>query len=143
ALLLELVVAGVADAADRVPRCRLEQNRLLRAQSHLLEGRNDRPGAHRLAGEQVGGPHLDAEARAALDQRLRDRRRHQAAGGVVDAAGEVDVQVAELIGRETRREEDAHHALPENEAAARADVAAALRALEDEAARTLLQERIE
>jgi hypothetical protein len=90
-------------------------------------------------GEQVGGAHQHADLGAARGQRRRQRRHHRARARVVDAAGEQHRH----LGHRRVREQPLELRLPQREARARADVAAALAALEDEAARAVLQEQVE
>ena len=130
-------------APDGVPGAELDQGRPVGPQRHLLEPADDRPGADDLLGEQVGGAEQGADLNTLPHQGFGQRRDHGAARRVVDAAGEQDVDLRLLRRREARPQEGVGHALPEDEAAPRPDVPAALAPLEDEPTGPVPQERFE
>ena len=129
-------------AAAGVAGPRLEVDRALAVDHLLLELRHDRAAGDDLLGEEVGAAHQDADLGAARDQRRGQHLHHRRGRGVVDAAGEQQLDLAARDGvlRQLRGQAIDHRA-PEHEAAERADVAAALPAFEDEAARAFLQEQ--
>ena len=126
------------DAARGMPGAGFQVERARAAQRLVLEGLHDRAAGDDLAGEQVGGAHQRADLHAALGQRCGHRRQHRAGRGVVDAAGEQDVDFLLLAGRHFG-EQQLDHLFPQREAGDRPDVAAAFSALEHEAARALFQ----
>jgi hypothetical protein len=117
----------------------LEQAGGLARDRGLLEAGLDRARRHRLVSEQVGGAHQHADLGAARGQRRRQRRHHRARARVVDAAGEQHRH----LGHRRVRQQPLELRLPQREARARPDVAAALAALEHEAAGAVLQEQVE
>ena len=117
----------------------LEERRRGARDRRLLEPGLDRPRRHRLVGEQVRGAHQHADLGAARGQRRRHRRHHRARARVVDAAGEQDAGVGDGgVG-----EQLVELRFPQREAGARADVTAALAALEHEATRAVAEEQVE
>lgn len=95
-------------------------------------------------GEEVSGAHEDADGGAAGGDRRGEGGDHRGRAFVVDAAREQDLQVRGGVrGAGDEVAEDAELSLPEREAGARADVAAALRAFEDELAGAGLEELLQ
>lgn len=145
----EVRADGAARAAGGVARRRLQQIGPLRVEDPALEERLDGAAAYRLLGEQVGRAHQYAERDTGARQRGGQRGGHRGRPLVVDATGE---EHGQFTGGPVRRlgafgaglgEEVEQHLglrLPQREAVARPDVAAALGALEDEPARTRRQE---
>jgi hypothetical protein len=126
-------------AAGGVTGPGLEQDGALARDRRLLEAGLDGTARDRLVGEQVRGAHQHADLGAARRQRRGHRGDHRRRAAVVDAAGE---QHAQLLGRRVR-EQPLDLQLPQREARARPDMAAALATLEDEAAGAVAQEQIE
>ncbi len=130
------------DAARRVAGPGLQEDGALAADRGLLEPLDDRPRGDRLAREQIGGAQEHADPRAALGQRGGQRRHHRGAERVVDAGGEQEMALRDLVGGQ-RLEDRVDHGVPQDERRARPDVAAALAPLEHEAARSALQEQLQ
>ena len=98
--------------------------------------RHDGAAGHRFLGEQIGGAHQHADTGPrAADERRRHRRHHRGGHGVVDAAREEQLRRS-AASAAPAREQRVDHRAPQHEAVQRADVSAALAALEDEAPRT-------
>ncbi len=126
-------------AARRVARRGLEQHGPVAGDRGLLEARLDRAARDSLVGEQVCGAHQHAEPRTARRERCGHRGDHRGRARIVDAAGEQDLELGDMLVGEQARD----LLLPQHEAGARADVTTTLAALEHEAARAVLDEQIE
>ena len=126
-----------------MPRPGLEGDRLLRIDGHGLKALDESLGLDDLTGEQVGAPHQHADLHAPRHERLGDGGHGRRATRVVDSAREQNVHIGRLLRGQFGLIEHADHLLPKDEARARADVAAALAALEDEAPRALVHEGLE
>ena len=142
ALAEELLRKRRVAAAAGMAGARFEVHRALAGDDLLLEARHDGARGDDLLGEQIGAAHQDADLHAARGQRchqhLHQRRRH----GVVDAAGEQQLQLARgHLLRVELLDELVDHGRPQHEARQRPDVAAAFAAFEDEAPRTFLHEQ--
>ena len=125
---------GVARGRSRAATVSVARDR------RLLEGRRDRAALDRLAREQVGG----AEQHADAGCRARSPRPRRAATIAAERASWMPPANRTWQSELSRRqlvEQDLDHRLPQHEAGARSDVAAALPALEDEAPRALGQVR--
>ncbi len=137
---------GTARCVTR--RC-FEQHCLFARNRRRLERRQNRAGAHGFLREEVRGPHQNANAGTALGERRPEHRSHGSGALVVDPAGEEHLQLTEetrfILRREARAVAqqgfDLH--VPEREARARSDVAAAFPTLEDELARAFAHEAVE
>ncbi|GAA3077459.1 hypothetical protein GCM10020000_73840 [Streptomyces olivoverticillatus] len=105
------------------------------AEHVALEERPDGAAADGFLGEEVGGAHEQADGHTALGDRGGEGRDHGGGAFVVDAAREEHFEGARVDACAFAVEEVLDHGelrLPQREAVARPDVAAALRALEDE-----------
>ena len=129
----------VVGAARRVARSGLQEDGLLAADRLLLITSEERARRDDLFCEEVGGAHQDADTRASLSEGGGEGRDHRRAARVVDPASEEDGELFRVIDVLQDRE----LLLPEREGRSRPDVTAALTALEDEAARALLEEHLE
>ena len=111
------------------------------ATATVLEGGLDRPARDRLLGEQVRGAHQHADLRA----RARPAGRRAAATIAAERASWMPPakQHARARRRPSTCEQPLDLGVPQREARARADVAAALAALEDEAAGAVLEEPVQ
>ena len=129
-------------ATAGMARPRFEVDRSLAVDHFLLELGHDRAAGDDLLGEEVGAAHENADLGATRNQRRHQDLQHCRGRGVVDAAGEQQLDLAawDRVLRQLHRQAVDHRA-PEHEAAERADVAAALPAFKDEAARAFLQEQ--
>ena len=124
-------------------RAGLQQDRVLALEGFFLKTRHDGSGGHGFVREQVRGAHEDADGHAPLDQTCGESRHHGGGTGVVDAAGEDDLEVFAAAGRAEVLQEELAHGFPEDEAGAWADVAAALPTFEHETPAAVLQEHPE
>ncbi len=138
ALVVEATQKWGLCAAGAVARRRLEQRRGLTGYRRRLERFPYGPARHGLMGEQVGGPHEQADASTSLRQRRRHGCDHRGGPSVVDATGEEQVHALDVA-----LEQLGYLLLPEHEAGPGTDVATALATLEDESPRSLPDEQRE
>ena len=138
----ELVGEGRRQAAGGVARTALEQHRALAGERLLLEAGRDRAALRRLRREEVGGAEQHADVDPVLGSAARPRRPPSPRTGRRGSRRRTARGSRELPGGNSL-EQDAHHRVPEHEARPRADVAAALAALEHEPARAVVQVQLE
>ncbi len=134
ARLLESVHIGRLRAPDRVAGRGFQQRGVLALQGDLLERRPDRAVCDGFLGEQVRRADENADRRATRRQGPGHGIDHRGRAGVVNAAREQRDNVLLTAAQ------NVDLLLPQREAGSRTRVAAALRALEDELARALVEE---
>ncbi len=130
----EVAREGRVGAAGGVPDAGFEQNRFLAGDRLVLKGRLDGAGLDGFPGEQVGGAQQYPDLDAAFRKRGCDGADHGGGEAVMDAAGKQNVELGriDLVAGEVI-EQDLDHLLPQHEARARPDMAAALTPLENDA----------
>jgi hypothetical protein len=126
-------------ASRLVPRRGFQERRPRAADRLVLKRRQDRGALNRLLGEEVSGAHEDADLRPSRGEWRRERGDDPGRRRVVDPSCEKNAHVVDPLAGEKPFD----GCLPQHEARSRPDVPAALTALEDEPARSLLQEHVE
>src|SRR5262249_9558577 len=137
AFLAELVGEGRRCDADLVAGSGLEQDGVRAFDRLGLKGGNDGAAGHRFAREEVGRTDEDADPRAALGQRTRQRGHGSGRTRVVNAAGEEHMNVSRIDGRPELLKQGIDRLLPEDEARPWSDMSAALPPLEHEPPRSV------
>ena len=125
-----------AACVDTNPR--LQQRRVLAGDGLALEFFDDGTAGHDLVREEIGGTHQDADLHAQRSQRRGHQRHHRRRRRVMDTAGKQHLHRARVF--QSGFEQDVDGLLPQHEAGAGTGMAAALAALEHQAARTGIEE---
>ena len=138
--LAESLIESRVGAARGVAGPGFEQHRVAALQGLFLKAFHDGARGHGFLSEQIGRTHQRADAHAFGCERRGERRHHGRRARVMDAACEDHMQ---FLGGDASRnglQQHVDHALPEHEAGARPDMAAAFASFKDEAARAVLNE---